>query len=293
MGQWHYVDPNNGRQGPVEAKFIRDKLGSGELDSETLVWRKGMVAWQPTSAVQAQLADIAVKNGADAGLEGRATGADNEGIRAVITGNETRSPYATSSSRLSVGDGTVVAGEQVVYAGFWRRWAAYVVDQTLLNWLIKLLSMLIMGIFSIEPDPRTVGAHVTASVAISVLLVFGYYAGFHASRRQATLGKMIVGIKVVRTNGERLTLMRSVARVLRMSFLGAGGFMAGITKRKRALHDMVCDTLVVDEWAFTGKPKWQEKGLGIAATSILVMWGGAVIILLVPVLLQGLRLHGF
>jgi len=277
MDPWYYVDPNNGRQGPVDIKFIRAKLGSGELNSETLVWRKGMVAWQPISAIQAQWADIAVGNGTDAGLEGRDTGANNEVSVSVITGNETSSPYAIASSNLSVGDATVVAGDQVVYAGFWRRCAAYVVDLVLLHWLDKVLSVWITGIFSIEPDLRTVGAHVMVSVAISVLLVFGYYAGFHASRCQATLGKMVVGIKVVRTDGTPITLARGIGRyfaLLLSSFtMGVGLFMAAFTGRKQALHDMLCDTLVVDKWAFTDRPDLQQKGLGPVTIIVLVLFG--------------------
>jgi hypothetical protein len=49
--------------------------------------------------------------------------------------------------------------------------------------------------------------------------------------------------------------------------------MAGFTERKRALHDMMCDTLVVDKWAFTSHPEWQRKELGAVTITILVLGG--------------------
>jgi uncharacterized RDD family membrane protein YckC len=67
--------------------------------------------------------------------------------------------------------------------------------------------------------------------------------------RGATLGKMAVGLQVVRSNGESLGWGVCVARYF-MSFVSAlilliGYIMAGFDSEKRALHDRVCDTRVV------------------------------------------------
>jgi len=144
-----------------------------------------------------------------------------------------------------------------------------------------MLMMLMTGMFGLESGPQVIDTGTVVIELISIIFGLGYYAGLHASRYQATPGKMVVGIKVVRTKGERLTLWRSIARAFVMVFLGIGCFLAGVTERKRALHDMVCGALVVDKWAFTGKPKWQEKGLGIPAITILVMSGGLPMIRLI------------
>jgi hypothetical protein len=93
----------------------------------------------------------------------------------------------------------------------------------------------------------------------------------------ATLGKMAVGIKVVRSNGERLTKGRAFGRywaMLLSSFtLGIGFLMAAFTERKQGLHDMICDTLVVDRWAFTDQPHLQRRELGTVTIVILVLTG--------------------
>jgi uncharacterized RDD family membrane protein YckC len=67
--------------------------------------------------------------------------------------------------------------------------------------------------------------------------------------RGATLGKMALGLQVVRSDGESLGWGVSIARYF-MNFVSAlilaiGDIMAGFDSEKRALHDRVCDTRVV------------------------------------------------
>lgn len=49
------------------------------------------------------------------------------------------------------------------------------------------------------------------------------------------------------------------------------GLMVAFTERKQALHDMICDTLVVDKWAFTAFPERQRDELGVVTIVILVL----------------------
>jgi uncharacterized RDD family membrane protein YckC len=93
---------------------------------------------------------------------------------------------------------------------------------------------------------------------------------------------MAVGIKVVRTDGTRISLARGVGRffaaMLSGLTLGIGFLMAAFTERKQGLHDMICDTLVVDKWAYTAHPEWQKRELGTVTVVILAIFG--VLILL-------------
>ena len=65
----------------------------------------------------------------------------------------------------------------------------------------------------------------------------------------ATLGKMAVGIKVIRTDGSGVGWGASIGRyfmkIVSGLILGIGYIMAGFDDEKRALHDRVCDTRVV------------------------------------------------
>jgi hypothetical protein len=88
---------------------------------------------------------------------------------------------------------------------------------------------------------------------------------------------MAVGIKVTGEDGQRISFARGIGRffalILSTLILYIGFIMAGFTDRKRALHDMICSTLVVDQWAFTAHPERQRRELGTVTTVILVIGG--------------------
>jgi len=110
-----------------------------------------------------------------------------------------------------------------------------------------------------------------------LFIAAAYYGWFHASRGGATLGKMAIGIKVVRGNGDRLTLGRSIGRyfatILSGLTLCIGYLMAAFTERKQGLHDLICDTVVVDRWAYTDQPQLQRREMGTVTIVILVLGG--------------------
>src|SRR3546814_4237002 len=84
---------------------------------------------------------------------------------------------------------------------------------------------------------------------------------------------MASGIKVVRSDGEGCGFWRGFGRYFGMMLsgliLGIGFLMAAFTERKQALHDMICDTVVVDQWAFTAHPDQQREELGTVAWVVL------------------------
>jgi uncharacterized RDD family membrane protein YckC len=125
------------------------------------------------------------------------------------------------------------------YAGFWIRFVAYLVDSLIVGVgfvaVVMLLGMMGLELFSPE----------IIFLAFSIF----YWALMHSSKRQATLGKSLVGLKVGGPNGERLSvgraLAREVAKILSTLTLLIGYILAAFTKRKQALHDMVASTVVV------------------------------------------------
>ena len=126
-----------------------------------------------------------------------------------------------------------------LYAGFWRRVAAYLVDSTLLGVAAALILL-----------PLSINEYLAAIGTVIVLvLFFGYFVVMQASALQATVGKLLLGIKVTDRSGNRIGIGRSLGRLLGMfvsSFiLGIGYLLAGVTERRQALHDMIAGTLVV------------------------------------------------
>src|SRR5207342_3681907 len=101
-----------------------------------------------------------------------------------------------------------------------------------------------------------------------------YYSLQESSGHQATLGKRALGIKVVDARGQRLTRKHALGRwfAASLSYLTmyVGFLMAAFTERKRALHDMVAGTLVVDRWAYTEFPERQKRELSGCLIAFLI-----------------------
>ena len=76
-----------------------------------------------------------------------------------------------------------------------------------------------------------------------------YFALMETGKNQATLGKMVVGIKVTDLSGNRVTFGRATGRyfgkILSALTVFVGFMMAGWTTKRQALHDIMADTLVV------------------------------------------------
>jgi uncharacterized RDD family membrane protein YckC len=71
----------------------------------------------------------------------------------------------------------------------------------------------------------------------------------NSSEKQATYGKMAMGIKVTDLEGRRISFWRGLgrefAKFLSAIILMIGYIMAAFTERKQALHDIIAGTLVV------------------------------------------------
>ncbi|MEN5264878.1 RDD family protein [Stenotrophomonas sp. TWI587] len=287
MTEWYFADGQE-RQGPLSADDMRQRFQQGEIALTTLVWREGFAQWAPLSEAvdELQLQHLAsaastVGNGID--LRGDYTAIDNGTAPLPGTGGGTYSPYTAPAAATGYASTAVVSGQDVVYAGFWKRYAAYFIDYILLTVVTLPLSMII-NVMGVSSGNEGVQVALTLVVMLlSMVISIGYYAGFHASRGGATLGKMAVGIKVVRGNGERISFLRAFCRylatIVSSLILMIGFIMAAFTERKQALHDMMCDTLVVDKWAFTEHPELQQRGLGTVTIVILVIAALAVVAL--------------
>lgn len=285
MIEWYFADGQE-RQGPLSADEMRQRFQRGEITLATLVWREGFAQWAPLSEavdeLQLQTLTAAADNlGSGIDLRGDYTAIDNGTAPLPGTGGGTHSPYTAPVAATVYANTAVVSGHDVVYAGFWKRYAAYFIDYILLTVVTLPLSMII-NLAGVGSGNEGVQVALTLVVMLlSMVISIGYYAGFHASRGGATLGKMAVGIKVVRGNGERISFLRAFCRylatIVSSLILMIGFIMAAFTERKQALHDMMCDTLVVDKWAFTEHPELQQRGLGTVTIVILVIAALAVV----------------
>jgi uncharacterized RDD family membrane protein YckC len=177
----------------------------------------------------------------------------------------------------------VFRGGDVVYARFLKRVAASIIDGFIVGMLTVVVQMPIalvagVGIGALSGDP-TAGSLVVQlfSQLLGIAIGVAYFGYFYTSAQQASPGKLLVGIKVARPDGERISFARSVGRYfanwLNIFTLGLSYLLPLFTAKRQALHDLVCDTVVVDRWAFTEFPERQTDELGGCAIAVLVIWG--------------------
>ncbi len=130
------------------------------------------------------------------------------------------------------------------YAGFWIRFVAWLVDAVIVSIGLTILGS-ITGIGSNVPVNGFDGSGFFLNVVGNWL----YVAFMDSSANQGTLGKMLLNIKVTDLQGTRISFGRATgryfAKFISALLLMVGFMMAGWTKKKQALHDMIVGTLVV------------------------------------------------
>ena len=304
MSMWYYADAGHVRQGPIDAASLVQLRLQGRLGWETLVWREGMGDWRPMREFAAELAqagDVAppLPSGPQAASGNANLGPDPDAPAHPAAQVDPASPYAPPAAAVTAGT-TVVAGGEVVHAGFLKRFAAMVIDgfvTAAASWAIQIPLLLAAGAAGLAGGGELFGAGsslalLVLSYGVGFLVPLFYFAWMHSSAGQASLGKMAVGIKVCRGSGERISFVRAFARyaayfaTVVFSF-GLGGLVSalttGLSERRQALHDMICDTLVVDKWAFTDRPDLQRRELGAVTWVVIVIGAGLLGLLLLGI----------
>lgn len=88
-------------------------------------------------------------------------------------------------------------------------------------------------------------------LAIIPIVKFIFSIGFEGSKRQATVGKILVGIKVTTTTGKPLgyavAFGRNVAKLAGVLTLGLGFLSGFFDRRQQCLHDKIAHTWVVKD----------------------------------------------
>ena len=131
-----------------------------------------------------------------------------------------------------------------MYAGFWRRVLAVILDGFVVGIVTVPLSLAFGG-----GDGTGSTAYSPEASSISTAITWLYYAFMESSSKQATLGKMALGIIVTDLEGRRIgfgkATGRHFAKILSALIIGIGFLMVAFTQRKQGLHDILAGTLVV------------------------------------------------
>ena len=160
---------------------------------------------------------------------------------------------------------------QTRYASFFKRLIAYLVDKLILGLLLVPLILLTIAdigtsvvsnpwvYLDLDHDlPLFLEAFLSSIPAVMIVsyiaayIVFSwlYFALLESSSRQATLGKMLLGIFVTDERGARIgfarALGRTLAKILSKYFCYLGYIITLFTERSQALHDLLASTLVLE-----------------------------------------------
>ena len=141
------------------------------------------------------------------------------------------------------------------YADFWLRFAAWLVDSAVLMipaGFAGFCGGFIIG-FALEyqssPPSSLLIVLGIAGYLVGIAAVWLYCTLMESSSKQATLGKMALGLVVTDMDGNRITWGRANARywshIISNLTLMIGYIMAAFTEKKQALHDMIAGTLVL------------------------------------------------
>jgi uncharacterized RDD family membrane protein YckC len=239
--------------GPFTRVQVAEKLLSGEFSLDSLAHIEGLAQWTPLREVLAKV---------DAALTPAAPIVQVPA--APVVAAEPVGPPAVYSYAA-----TMAPPPHLVYAGFWRRFAAHLLDNLIVSvpfvaiWFVIVISVVGFGVFTqfsqqngSEPAAAPSVAFVITVIIAYFSLILGrflavwlYHAVLESGQHQSTWGKRVLGLKVTSYTGQRISFGHASGRyfstlVTNMT-MGIGYLMVAFTDRKQALHDMIAGTLVV------------------------------------------------
>jgi uncharacterized RDD family membrane protein YckC len=220
-----YVHSSPQALGPYRGHDIQAMIERGSIGAQTWIAKAGASQWSA-------LADVP----AFAGLAA---------LRSMPAG-----PIAPSGSSHAAIASTELP---IHYAGFWIRVLAHIVDQVVVIVIVVVVSFVIDVVFALtaggRSDPTVIAVLAGLTFVAEIIIVVGYQMISLRSRWQATPGKRLCGIYIIRTDGRRigpgLALGRYLGVLLSVMIMYVGIIMVAFTNQKKGLHDIICGTRVI------------------------------------------------
>jgi uncharacterized RDD family membrane protein YckC len=254
---WYYAE-GAAQTGPVTDDEFGDLVRNGKIRAETLVWREGMASWQPYYSVAPAASNAlippppTVPAAPLAAHEvlcqhcGKVVAKENAIQYGAAWVCADCKPLFVQKLR----EGASVPLGEGQYAGFWIRVGAKLIDGLILG--VVLVLPFVIYLFRVmaggAPDPQQ---QIVAQIIFQLgywLVMIGFNT-FFVGKFAATPGKMACGLRVIMSDGSRVSYGRacgrSLAEILSGLICNIGYIIAAFDDQKRALHDHICDTRVV------------------------------------------------
>ncbi len=219
---WYYMAGQQ-QVGPVHFEDIKVRAAEGTITPESYLWREGYPNWVKAWQIEGLFPGHIPPSG---------------------TYTAPIADYAEGEVSYHSVFPSVVSG-----AGFWKRFAAYLLDG-LIMFVPQFILGFVMGEVLIVRGGMSENEVNPLAQLISAVLGWLYFALMESSSYQGTLGKLALGIKVTDVYGRRIGFDRATgrhfAKIISAVILLIGFIMAGFTAKKQALHDMIAGCLVVN-----------------------------------------------
>lgn len=251
--QWYYAEGGQ-RNGPVSQEAFDQLVTKGVITSSTLVWHEGMPQWRPYVEVGGGVPATDAGDTAVCAVSGK-TYPKREMIQyeGRWISAEHRDEYFQR-----IQEGAPMVGVQAVpgpfgYGGFLPRFLAVLLDSLILMAGTMLIAAVIGAIFGASGliTPGRTGSILLMQALIQIvnLAMTLSYQVYFIRKHDATPGKMALGLKVLRSDGSKLSVGRIIGRNFAQGLsgliLGIGYLMVIFDEEKRSLHDRICDTRVI------------------------------------------------
>ena len=252
---WYYARGQE-QVGPITDAEFEDLVTQGVITIHTLVWHEGMEDWQrfytiPTAA-KMQVPPKQTPSPADQGAGDEPLYACSECGRFFESAdllNYDGNFLCVQCKPLyfqRLREGAPLGAR---YGGFWIRLVASVMDGFIVGVGHVALALVFMATVDFEGmSDATLGVLMLMMQLMQYAWAVAYETWF-IGRFGATPGKMLLGLKVVRPDGGKVTYLRAFGRCfgkyLSGIVLGMGYLIAAFDAEKRTLHDHICDTRVI------------------------------------------------
>jgi uncharacterized RDD family membrane protein YckC len=239
--EWFYAVGGD-QHGPVSRDWLSGLLRDGQLHVQSLVWTTGMPQWQPAESVPALARDLSLARVAPAPPDFYA--ADLHPAVA-ISPDLPGAPPPPPAQLLDygLGDTRYVPAAEHQYATFGTRFVAFFIDTVLLRIVAEA------GVFLAMTFAGNRNTAAAASGLTGIVIAFLYFTLMESSPKQATLGKMAMGLRVTTVRGQPISFGQAVGRYfgkwLSSLILGIGYLMIMWTDKHQGLHDQLAGTVVI------------------------------------------------
>jgi uncharacterized RDD family membrane protein YckC len=261
----YYYSANDQQQGPVSEDELVGLIKRGAVRGSTLIWKEGMPEWAALSESAPHLltsAGAAASSGLSLASPPVAPASAEQAVCAVsgrmmpkaemvrfgdiYVAPEHRDTYL---QRMREGATEHTA---LKYGSIGSRFVAQIIDGILMYVVQSAVNVAMMGSMTQTVDPEDPLAAFGAMFFVAMLvnlLIGAAYEAIMVAKKGATLGKMALGLKVVRPDGSPVSMGQAIgrhfARIPSSMILMIGYLMAFWDDERRSLHDRMAGTRVI------------------------------------------------